>query len=135
MSKKSECSYIPVHATESDLLDYVTLSIAKELGLIKEERYKLLSRSTIEDIKGGGGVDGVSLLLAEEKADILEKLFGFCGGNYEEELIEGQQKSRYNRLVSNENRYTGVERMDKEWCEGGMASSQVKEVRKWGQLL
>lgn len=112
------CSAIDVYACQSDLSHPLTLKLATIGGLLSRERYEVLQRN--EDT-----------LTTSEISGILERLFGFCRGNYESVLIEGQQTSRYGVKVVNEYRYNGVERIDKEWVTGGMASSTVKEIYKF----
>lgn len=66
---------------------------------------------------------------------VLENLFGFHKGNYEKELIEGGQRTRFGKTVEGEHRYIGSERLDKEWCTSSMASQEAKEVFKFGEVL
>ena len=49
--------------------------------------------------------------------------FGFSCGEYEEHLVE------------NVKRYTGWERLDKEWVDTGLASREAYELCKYGELL
>lgn len=116
------CSYVPVFVTESDLYHPVILRTAFMNNLVSHERYiEFINQK--DDFK----------LSPEELSGILENLFGFCKGNYDEELIEGGQKTVVTgETVFNAKRYMGVERLDKEWVESGMCSQAVKETYKWG---
>lgn len=128
MTKYKECSYLPVFVAHSDVYHPTTLRVSFLGGILEQGRY-------MEYINHTGVSDDVSSrfeLTQNEFCNILENIFGFCQGNYEEELVEGGQKARLGGVVFNENRYMGVERMDKDWCETDMASQEVKEQRKWG---
>lgn len=121
MTKHKECSYLPVYVAQSDVYHPTTLRVSFLGGVLEQGRYM----EYINHKEEFG-------LTQAELCDILENIFGFCQGNYEEELVEGGQKTRLGGVVFNEKRYMGVERMDKEWCETDMASLEVKEQRKWG---
>lgn len=127
MTKHKECSYLPVYVAQSDVYHPTTLRVSFLGGVLEQGRY-------MEYINSNSASDEGSTfeLTQAELCDILENIFGFCQGNYEEELVEGGQKTRLGGVVFNEKRYMGVERMDKEWCETDMASLEVKEQRKWG---
>jgi len=125
----TSCSHISVYCSESDLYDVQLLHIANKGGLLPDDEYNniMTSLSTVsyEKVK----------LSHESLSNILENLWGFCNGNYDEELVEQQRSRVGNKLVINQMRYMGVERWDKDWLEGGMASDAVRTFVKHGEDL
>ena len=72
----------------------------------------------------------------EQLSLILENYFGFEGGAYEEHLVEGSQVNKIGGgRVENVKRYTGWERLDKEWVDTGLASREAYELCKYGEVL
>ena len=63
---------------------------------------------------------------------ILENYFGFQDGVYEEEYIEGYQKTRIpsQNKVKECLRYVGYERTDDSWIKSGLASKEACELSK-----
>ena len=120
--KGKECSYLPVYCTDHDLHDATVLRLALSIGAITKESYHSL-------------IHGNEMSVID-KSQILEALFGFCKGNYDAELVAGFQKNRIGgKLVEGVIRYTGVERMDKDWVESSMASEEVVQLYKFGETL
>lgn len=107
-----------VYACHSDVTNEKVLSLAFASGLVSKE-----TKETPE------------LITNTEVADILENLFGFSLGSYYDELVEGWQTTRFGNKVIGEVRYMGVEREDKDWIATGMASKEVIEISKYGEVL
>ena len=118
---------ISVYACESDIKHQVILDLAQQAGLISKDRYDGFIDCWLRDI---------DIELNEtELSDILKNFFGFNLGNYEEHLIEGVQKTRFNGEKMGEIRYIGEERTDRDWIETGLASREAKEICNYGDVL
>lgn len=116
MSNKSYNSKqrILVFCTDSDINDPTVKKLATQMGVLDKPSQEYNEQSL---------------------SYVLENLFGFHKGNYDKELIEGGQRTRFGKLVEGEHRYIGSERLDKEWCTSSMASQEAKEVFKFGEIL
>lgn len=124
-NKKSK-QQIPVYATEHDLKHPTILRLAYLNGVISQDDYQELLKM---------GIDNITLK-TEWVVAILRDYFGFADGVYDEHDIEGEQLTRITReLVSESKRYCGCERLDSEWIESGLASSDAKELYKFGEVL
>lgn len=117
---------VPVYACQSDTTHPKVLELAKGSGLITEARYKALIDNEV-------GVKPE--LLPDELALVLETYFGFKDGICEIHEIHDTQKTRMGKQLAGEYRYTGEERMDKDWLESGLASTEVKEFSKYGGVV
>ena len=105
---------ILVFCTDSDINDQTVKKLATQMG-------------TLTSVNDEYNEQSLSY--------VLENLFGFHKGNYEKELIEGGQRTRFGKTVEDEHRYIGSERLDREWCTSSMASQEAKEVFKFGEVL
>lgn len=110
---------VGVYCSEEDLQHPALVHVAIKSGIVKESSYRY----------------GKLLYTREELSLILEKILGFKNGEYTEENIKKQRNRFDNNIVKNKNRYTGFERLDKDWVESGMASQEAKEIYKWGEPL
>ena len=80
--------------------------------------------------------DNNLVLDSQYMTEILKNFFGFDDGLYEEHFIEGSQVTRVTKeVVIGVKRYCGVERVDDDWIESGLASQEAKEINKFGELL
>ena len=106
-----------VWACEGDLFHPIILLTAQQLGLI-----------TIDS--------GIEFEYNETSlANVLEKMFGFKDGWYEKELLEVQKGRFGNQVMHDKHRFFGIERTDKEWLNCGMASDEIKQLMKFGEVL
>ena len=115
---------IPVYVTENDIKNSKILKLAYLNNIISQAEYKKI----IEDNN--------LVLDSQYMTEILKNFFGFDDGLYEEHFIEGSQVTRVTKeVVIGVKRYCGVERVDDDWIESGLASQEAKEINKFGELL
>ena len=124
---KTRRNVVAVYATEWDVKHPTILRLAYNANIIPKEQYqKILQVDNRIDIE----------LTNEQLAYILENYFGFSCGLCEEHFIEGSQVTRVTKeVVVGVKRYCGVERVDDDWIESGLASQEAKEINKFGELL
>ena len=124
---KTRRSVVAVYATELDIKHPTILRMAYIAKIIPQEQFqKILQVDNQIDIE----------ISPEQLAYILENYFGFSCGEYEEYFIEGSQVTRVTKeVVVGVKRYCGVERVDDDWIESGLASQEAKEINKFGELL
>lgn len=118
---------IAVYATEWDIKHPTIMKMAHLSDIIQKDQYQEILQVENQ----------VDVILSDEQIGIiLENYFGFNDGLYEEHFIEGSQVTRVTKeVVVGAKRYCGVERVDDEWIESGLASQEVKEINKFGELL
>ena len=124
---KTRKAVVAVYATEMDVKHPAILRLAYNANIIPKEQFQqmLQVENQLE----------VSLT-NEQLSLILENYFGFEHGEYEEHLIEGSQVNKIGGgRVENIKRYTGWERLDKEWVDTGLASREAYELCKYGEVL
>lgn len=115
---------IPVYVTENDIKNSKILRLAYLNNIISQAEYKKILE------------DNNLVLDSQYMTEILKNFFGFCDGLYEEHFIEGSQVTRVTKeVVVGVKRYCGVERVDDDWIESGLASQEAKEINKFGELL
>ena len=124
--KNTRRQVVPVYACQSDTTHPKVLELAKGLGMITEARYEAL-------VSPEKGVRPE--LTPDELVKVLETYFGFDGGICETHECHGIQKSRFGKQLAGELRYTGEERVDKDWLESGLASQEVQEFSKYGGVV
>ena len=124
---KTRRNVVAVYATEWDIKHPTILRMAYVSNIIQQEQFqKILQVDNQIDIE----------LTNEQLAYILENYFGFSCGEYEEHLVEGSQVNKIGGgRVENIKRYTGWERLDKEWVDTGLASREAYELCKYGEVL
>lgn len=120
---------VGVYCTESDLKDDTVAFLAIQCGLIREEDYTVVEKEVDNKIIKEFVV---SRYTEEAIQAILKNLFGFRDGWYEVEVIDKQKSRLTNKLVTNEKRYTGLEREDKEWVNSRMCSDEMKTAVMFG---
>ena len=124
---KTRKTVVAVYATEWDVKHPTILRLAYNANIIPQEQFQqmLQVENQLE----------VSLT-NEQLSLILENYFGFESGGYEEHLVEGSQVNKIGGgRVENVKRYTGWERLDKEWVDTGLASREAYELCKYGEVL
>lgn len=115
---------IPVYVTENDIKNSKILRLAYLNNIISQAEYKKILE------------DNNLVLDSQYMTEILKNFFGFDDGLYEEHFIEGSQVTRVTKeAVVGVKRYCGVERVDDDWIESGLASQDAKEINKFGELL
>ena len=115
---------IPVYVTENDIKNSKIVRLDYLNNIISQAEYKKI----IEDNN--------LVLDSQYMTEILKNFFGFDDGLYEEHFIEGSQVTRVTKeVVVGVKRYCGVERVDDDWIESGLASQEAKEINKFGELL
>ena len=115
---------IPVYVTENDIKNSKILMLAHLNNIISQAEYKKI----LED-------DNL-VLDSQYMTEILKNFFGFSCGEYEEHFIEGSQVTRVTKeVVVGVKRYCGVERVDDDWIESGLASREAYELCKYGEVL
>ena len=115
---------IPVYVTENDIKNSKILRLAHLNNIISQAEYKKILE------------DNNLVLDSQYMTEILKNFFGFEDGLYEEHFIEGSQVTRVTKeVVVGVKRYCGVERLDDDWIESGLASQEAKEINKFGELL
>ena len=124
---KTRKAVVAVYATEWDVKHPTILRLAYNANIVtKEQLQQLLKVDNQIDIE----------ISPEQLSLILENYFGFEGGAYEEHLVEGSQVNKIGGgRVENVKRYTGWERLDKEWVDTGLASREAYELCKYGEVL
>ena len=124
---KTRKAVVACYATEWDVKHPTILRMAYISNIIPQEQFqKILQVDNQIDIE----------LTNEQLAYILENYFGFSCGEYEEHLVEGSQVNKIGGgRVENIKRYTGWERLDKEWVDTGLASREAYELCKYGEVL
>ena len=115
---------ISVYVTENDIKNTTILRLAYLNNIISQAEYKKILE------------DNNLVLDSQYMTEILKNFFGFEDGLYEEHFIEGSQVTRVTKeVVVGVKRYCGVERVDDDWIESGLASQEAKEINKFGELL
>ena len=124
---KTRRSVAVVYATELDVKHPTILRLAYNANIFTKEQYqKILQVENQIDIE----------LTNEQLSLILENYFGFSCGEFEEHLIEGSQVNKIGGgRVENIKRYVGLERLDNEWVDTGLASREAYELCKYGDVL
>ena len=125
--EKTRKAVVACYATELDVKHPTILRLAYNANIFTKEQFQqMLQVENQIDIE----------LTNEQLAYILENYFGFENGEYEEHLVEGSQVNKLGGdRVENVKRYTGWERLDKEWVDTGLASREAYELCKYGELL
>ena len=124
---KKRKAVVAVYATELDVKHPTILRLAYNANIVTEEQFQQM-------LQVGNQIE-VSLT-NEQLSLILENYFGFESGGYEEHLVEGSQVNKIGGgRVENVKRYTGWERLDKEWVDTGLASREAYELCKYGEVL
>ena len=124
---KTRKAVVACYATEWDIKHPTILRLAYNANIVTKEQFQqiLQVENQLE----------VSLT-NEQLSLILESYFGFENGAYEEHLVEGSQVNKIGGgRVENVKRYTGWERLDKEWVDTGLASREAYELCKYGEVL
>ena len=124
---KTRRNVVAVYATELDVKHPTILRLAYNANIVTKEQFQqILKVDNQIDIE----------LTNEQLSLILENYFGFESGGYEEHLVEGSQVNKIGGgRVENIKRYTGWERLDKEWVDTGLASREAYELCKYGEVL
>ena len=124
---KTRRNVVAVYATELDVKNPTILRLAYNANIVTKEQFQqILKVDNQIDIE----------ISPEQLSLILENYFGFENGEYEEHLIEGSQVNKIGGgRVENVKRYTGWERLDKEWVDTGLASREAYELCKYGEVL
>ena len=122
---KTRRNVVAVYATELDVKHPTILRLAYNANIVTKEQFQQILK-----------VENQLEISPEQLSLILENYFGFESGGYEEHLIEGSQVNKIGGgRVENVKRYTGWERLDKEWVDTGLASREAYELCKYGELL
>ena len=124
---KTRKAVVAVYATELDVKHPTILRLAYNANIVTKEQFQQILK-----------VDNqIEVSLTNEQLSlILENYFGFESGGYEEHLVEGSQVNKIGGgRVENVKRYTGWERLDKEWVDTGLASREAYELCKYGEVL
>ena len=124
---KTRRNVVAVYATELDVKHPTILRLAYNANIVTKEQFQqILKVENQIDIE----------ISPEQLSLILENYFGFESGGYEEHLVEGSQVNKIGGgRVENVKRYTGWERLDKEWVDTGLASREAYELCKYGEVL
>ena len=124
---KTRKAVVAVYATELDIKHPTILRMAYVANIIPQKQFQqILKVDNQIDIE----------ISPEQLSLILENYFGFESGGYEEHLVEGSQVNKIGGgRVENVKRYTGWERLDKEWVDTGLASREAYELCKYGDTL
>ena len=124
---KTRKAVVACYATELDVKNPTILRLAYNANIIPQKQFQqILKVDNQIDIE----------ISPEQLSLILENYFGFSCGEYEEHLVEGSQVNKIGGgRVENVKRYTGWERLDKEWVDTGLASREAYELCKYGELL
>ena len=124
---KTRRNVVAVYATELDVKHPTILRLAYNANIVTKEQFQqILKVDNQIDIE----------ISPEQLSLILENYFGFEHGEYEEHLVEGSQVNKIGGgRVENVKRYTGWERLDKEWVDTGLASREAYELCKYGEVL
>ena len=122
---KTRRNVVAVYATELDVKHPTILRLAYNANIIPQEQFQQMLK-----------VENQLEISPEQLSLILENYFGFESGGYEEHLVEGSQVNKIGGgRVENVKRYTGWERLDKEWVGTGLASREAYELCKYGEVL
>ena len=122
---KTRRNVVAVYATELDVKHPTILRLAYNANIIPQEQFQQMLK-----------VENQLEISPEQLSLILENYFGFESGGYEEHLVEGSQVNKIGGgRVENVKRYTGWERLDKEWVDTGLASREAYELCKYGEVL
>ena len=124
---KTRRNVVACYATELDVKHPTILRLAYNANIVTKEQFQqILKVDNQIDIE----------ISPEQLSLILENYFGFENGAYEEHLVEGSQVNKIGGdRVDNVKRYTGWERLDKEWVDTGLASREAYELCKYGEVL
>ena len=124
---KTRKAVVAVYATEWDVKHLTILRLAYNANIVTKEQFQqILQVENQLEIS----------ISPEQLSLILENYFGFEHGEYEEHLVEGSQVNKIGGgRVENVKRYTGWERLDKEWVDTGLASREAYELCKYGEVL
>ena len=124
---KTRRNVVACYATELDVKNLTILRMAYVANIVPQKQFQQISQ--VEN--------PLEVSLTNEQLSlILESYFGFENGAYEEHLIEGSQVNKIGGgRVENVKRYTGWERLDKEWVDTGLASREAYELCKYGEVL
>ena len=124
---KTRKAVVACYATEWDIKHPTILRLAYNANIVTKEQFQqILQVENQLEIS----------ISPEQLSLILENYFGFEHGEYEEHLIEGSQVNKIGGgRVENVKRYTGWERLDKEWVDTGLASREAYELCKYGEVL
>ena len=124
---KTRRNVVAVYATELDVKHPTILRLAYNANIFTKEQFQqILQVENQIDIE----------LTNEQLAYILENYFGFENGEYEEYLIKGSQVNKIGgERIENIKRYVGLERLDSEWVDTGLASREAYELCKYGEVL
>ena len=129
MSKKNKNKSkqrIPVYCTEWDLKHPTVLRLAHISGIIPQEAYQDMIGKDTFDIS----------LTDEWIVQILETYFGFDGGVFELDVIQGKQTTLISKEIKDGgDRYSGLERTDDTWVSTGLASREAKDINLYGSVL
>ena len=122
---KTRKTVVAVYATELDVKHPTILRLAYNANIVTKEQFQQILK-----------VENQLEISPEQLSLILENYFGFENGEYEEHLVEGSQVNKIGGgRVENVKRYTGWERLDKEWVDTGLASREAYELCKYGEVL
>ena len=122
---KTRKAVVAVYATEWDVKHPTILRLAYNANIVTKEQFQQILK-----------VENQLEISPEQLSLILENYFGFESGGYEEHLVEGSQVNKIGGgRVENVKRYTGWERLDKEWVDTGLASREAYELCKYGEVL
>ena len=122
---KTRKAVVAVYATELDVKHPTILRLAYNANIVTKEQFQQILK-----------VENQLEISPEQLSLILENYFGFESGGYEEHLVEGSQVNKIGGgRVENVKRYTGWERLDKEWVDTGLASREAYELCKYGEVL
>ena len=124
---KTRKAVVAVYATELDVKNPTILRMAYVANIIPQKQFQqILQVENQIDIE----------ISPEQLSLILENYFGFEHGEYEEHLVEGSQVNKIGGgRVENVKRYTGWERLDKEWVDTGFASREAYALCQYGEVL
>ena len=124
---KTRRNVVACYATELDVKNLTILRMAYVANIVPQKQFQQISQ--VEN--------PLEVSLTNEQLSlILESYFGFENGAYEEHLVEGSQVNKIGGgRVENIKRYTGWERLDKEWVDTGLASREAYELCKYGEVL
>ena len=124
---KTRKAVVAVYATEMDVKNPTILRLAYNANIIPQQQFQQI-------LKAENQLD--TEISPEQLSLILKNYFGFESGGYEEHLVEGSQVNKIGGgRVENVKRYTGWERLDKEWVDTGLASREAYELCKYGEVL
>lgn len=125
-NKNKSKQRIPVYCTEWDLKHPTVLRLAYASGIIPKEDYQDMI-----------GKDTLDISLTDEwVVQILESYFGFDGGVFDLDVIQGKQTTLISKEIKDGgDRYSGLERTDDTWVNTGLASREAKDINLYGSVL